>query len=57
MRRTANGQARWRRTSSFLPSVDRVLVSRTGTVQEVRVPAKSAPEGIVKVPWAGQGNS
>jgi len=28
---------------------DRVLVSRSGAIQEIRFPAKSTPEGIVKV--------
>lgn len=28
---------------------DRVVVSRSGTIQEIRLPAKPAPEGIVKV--------
>ena len=28
---------------------DPVLVSRSGGVQEIRLPAKPAPEGIVKV--------
>jgi general secretion pathway protein C len=28
---------------------DRVLVSRSGAVQEIRLPAKPAPDGIVKV--------
>lgn len=28
---------------------DHVLVSRSGAVQEIRLPAKAAPEGIVKV--------
>ncbi|HKA39560.1 MAG TPA: type II secretion system protein N [Burkholderiales bacterium] len=29
---------------------DRVVVSRSGAVQEIRLPAKPAPDGIVKVP-------
>jgi hypothetical protein len=28
---------------------DRVVVSRSGATQEIRLPAKPAPEGIVKV--------
>ena len=28
---------------------DRVLVSRSGAIQEIRLPAKPAPDGIVKV--------
>jgi hypothetical protein len=28
---------------------DRVVVSRSGAVQEIRMPAKPAPDGIVKV--------
>jgi len=29
---------------------DHVLINRSGTVQEIRLPAKAAPEGIVKAP-------
>jgi general secretion pathway protein C len=29
---------------------DHVLVSRSGAIQEIRLPAKPSPEGIVKVP-------
>ena len=29
---------------------DRVVVSRSGAIQEIRLPAKPAPEGIVRVP-------
>jgi hypothetical protein len=29
---------------------DHVLISRSGAVQEIRLPAKPAPEGIVKLP-------
>jgi hypothetical protein len=28
---------------------DRVLINRSGAVQEIRLPAKPAPDGIVKV--------
>jgi len=29
---------------------DRVVVSRSGAVQEIRLPSKPAPNGIVRVP-------
>jgi general secretion pathway protein C len=29
---------------------DHVLINRSGTVQEIRLPAKATPEGIVKAP-------
>ena len=29
---------------------DHILINRSGTVQEIRLPAKAAPEGIVKAP-------
>ena len=29
---------------------DHVLINRSGTVQEIRLPVKATPEGIVKAP-------